>query len=465
MSIDTLPALHLVQQLLGDVVSALDGVDDPPLWSLGDGEVDALLVGIERTVSRLRARSLGLLAEATRRNRAGAAGATSHTAWAADLLGVTHAEAARLLASARTLDTAATDPVTAGMAHDARDGSAGVAQAVVAASAVAALSAEVSRDARTDAVAVMREYAPVLDPARLARVGERLVAVVDPERGDALLAAQLAAEERRAREHRSLTVSAAIGGIVRGRFVLPAVDAAVVTSALRPLAAPRPLLTDESAGDRSAAPHGGADPWSGAAGATADAAARDPRTHPQRMADALVELANRALTASELPTTGGERPQLVVTVPLARLREAAGAGETLDGTPVAPSVLRRVACDAGVLPAVLGGASQPLDIGRETRTVPTGLRRALAVRDPGCAFPGCDRPPGWCDAHHIRHWADGGSTALGNLVLLCGHHHRTVHATPWSVTVDASGHPVWRPPPWLAPPGTVLPARPRLPGG
>jgi hypothetical protein len=77
------------------------------------------------------------------------------------------------------------------------------------------------------------------------------------------------------------------------------------------------------------------------------------------------------------------------------------------------------------------------------------MRRALIVRDKGCAFPGCDRPPGWCEAHHIQSWLDGGSTALSNLVLLCNHHHERVHAQNWHITI-VDGHPEFTPPEWLA---------------
>ena len=87
-----------------------------------------------------------------------------------------------------------------------------------------------------------------------------------------------------------------------------------------------------------------------------------------------------------------------------------------------PAVLetaRRLACDAKVIPAVLGSTSQPLDLGRSTDLVSTALRRALAVRDGGCAFPGCERPVAWTQAHHCRHWADGGPTSLSNLVHPC----------------------------------------------
>jgi hypothetical protein len=98
-----------------------------------------------------------------------------------------------------------------------------------------------------------------------------------------------------------------------------------------------------------------------------------------------------------------------------------------DGQPITPGQARRIACDAAVIPIVLGGDSEPLDIARATRVVPAGLRRALQARDGGCRFPGCDRPAPWCDAHHLIHWADGGPTSLDNLILTCRHHHTLLH--------------------------------------
>jgi 5-methylcytosine-specific restriction protein A len=86
-------------------------------------------------------------------------------------------------------------------------------------------------------------------------------------------------------------------------------------------------------------------------------------------------------------------------------------------------MLRMLCCDAQVIPIVLNGAGQPLDVGRATRTIPDGLRRAVTARDRGCAHPGCDRPPSWSEIHHIREWARGGATRLDNLVMLCKVHH------------------------------------------
>jgi hypothetical protein len=101
------------------------------------------------------------------------------------------------------------------------------------------------------------------------------------------------------------------------------------------------------------------------------------------------------------------------------------------GEPICAETARRLACDAGIIPVLLGSRSQPLDIGRLTRVVPAALRRAVELRDKTCRFPGCDRPPNWCDCHHLKHWAHGGATCLANLILLCGFHHGLVHEYGW----------------------------------
>ncbi len=192
---------------------------------------------------------------------------------------------------------------------------------------------------------------------------------------------------------------------------------------------------------------GSLDPESGqtvlvALHAVQDAWARDgsedSRTAPQRRADGLTELCRAWLDRSDRPEVAGERPHVAVTVDLESLTGQIGRRSELEDTgPVTPGTARRLACDAGVSRVLMKGASEPLDVGRRTPVVPSGMRRALVLRDAGCRFPGCGRPQAWCDAHHVRHWADGGPTALENLVLLCRPHHRAVHE---GFGVEMNGH-------------------------
>jgi Domain of unknown function (DUF222)/HNH endonuclease len=214
------------------------------------------------------------------------------------------------------------------------------------------------------------------------------------------------------------------------------------------------------------------------------AAAVDERSTAQRRADALTELARRALEGGSLPHSGGVRPQVTVTVELASLLGQAGVpgGEGGWALPLPAEAARRLACDAAVtravvardrggterdpgdpgdpgglagrlraaaalLPPALGGApAWPLDLGRTARVVSAAQRNALALRDGGCAFPGCDRPLAWCEAHHLRHWLAGGPTDLANLVLLCRTHHRAVHEGGRRIHRHAGGNLTVTPP-------------------
>jgi hypothetical protein len=191
----------------------------------------------------------------------------------------------------------------------------------------------------------------------------------------------------------------------------------------------------------------GAEPVVTALQAVVDAERRtdqhDHRTTGQRWADALCALGERFLALSERADVAGERPHVAVTVDLATLRSDRGVGrlEHAGATPV--SSVQQLACDASITRVVLGPQSQPLDIGRRTPVVTTALRRALVTRDGGCRFPGCGSRPSWADAHHIRHWVNGGATALSNLVLLCRGHHRMVHSGIASIAMDEGG-PVFR---------------------
>jgi len=161
----------------------------------------------------------------------------------------------------------------------------------------------------------------------------------------------------------------------------------------------------------------------------------DQRTPKQRRADALVELARQQLDRAELPEVGGQRPHLSVIVEMSTLTKQPGSpvAELEWGGPIPAETARRLACDAGTTPIVWGRESDQPRADRTTRTISGSQRRALAVRDRGCRFPSCDRPPAWTDAHHIHHWADGGGHQMPNLVLLCRRHHRMVHEEGWQL--------------------------------
>jgi hypothetical protein len=180
--------------------------------------------------------------------------------------------------------------------------------------------------------------------------------------------------------------------------------------------------------------------------------AADDRSAGQRRADALEEVCRLALHTTELPDNGGDRPQVVVTTEFDVLAGRLGVGRLDTGERLSPSAVRVLCCDAMLLPAVLGTAGQPLDLGRERRLFTGALRRALVLRDGGCAFPGCDRPPRWCQGHHVVPWQDGGATCLDNAVLICGFHHRLIHEPGgWSVFIAPDGRPTFVPPRWFDP--------------
>lgn len=162
----------------------------------------------------------------------------------------------------------------------------------------------------------------------------------------------------------------------------------------------------------------------------------DERSRAERDGDALAEIIDAAARADDATVQGGETAVMVVTATVEELRS--GAQQALLDVPGCMSLdsLRRMACEARVVPAVFGADGEPLYLGRSHRHASAPQRRALAVRDKGCAFPGCTRPPKWTQPHHVVHWEHGGPTDADNLVLLCAAHHRVVHHTGWDVRTN-----------------------------
>ena len=270
---------------------------------------------------------------------------------------------------------------------------------------------------RDEAERMLLEHAASLNASELRKAGEHLLEVLDPDgtaRADERALDRL---ERSAHLGRFLTIAEdGIGGVrLRGRGTVE--DAAVIKTALHALAAPRP----------------GTDPDAGETGRDL----RDLRDHGARCWDALVETCLRAQEAEGLlPEQHGAKPRVTVTVTLDALRAGLGAATLDTGDTVSVAAVRRMACDAEIIPAVLGSHGEVLDVGRTQRLVTAAIWKALVLRDEHCRFPGCRRMPLACDAHHLTHWADGGATSLDNLVLLCRGHHTLLHATPWQVRLD-----------------------------
>ena len=199
------------------------------------------------------------------------------------------------------------------------------------------------------------------------------------------------------------------------RGVLDPEAAAVIKSAIDPLSTPCPVKDK----------HG-------------HTITPDPRSPAKRRADALVEIVERGVAAAaKLPLT--DKTKVVVTVDLDVLAgRVRGTGLSMSGDVLSAATVRRLACDAAIIPMVLGTAGEPLDVGRRRRLVTGGLRTALWQRDGGCSFPGCTCPPQWTDAHHIVYWWAGGRTSLLNTALLCRRHHTHVHRHDLTATVTAT---------------------------
>ncbi len=261
--------------------------------------------------------------------------------------------------------------------------------------------------------------APGLGLKQLKAAGDYLFEVLDPDRAEAREAQRLEKAERRATQDRAFTLTDNGDGRVRVTGWLTPRAAATINAALDPLCKP-----------------------------SSDGI--EPRTPTQRRADALLAVCEVALHCGELPDNGGDRPQVVVTLNYDTLLRQLGTATLDDGTRLSATEARLMACDAAIIPTVLDGKGQVLDVGRARRTCTGPLRRALIIRDRGCTFPGCDRPPQWTHAHHLRSWSDGGPTSVGNTALLCGYHHHVIHRGDWEIRINpADGLPEFLPPSYV----------------
>lgn len=434
----------------------LDGLLSEATWQLSDGELEALMEGVCRLVGRVAAVRGRLFVEAQDRGFALRQGAVDTAGWLRDRLSLAPREARRQVALARDVHEVCQ---ATGAALAA--GTITVEHGVVICQAMRSLPAGVTPEQRVEAEQALLGFARTFDPYQLVKLAARQREVLttvdtspgggDPHAdsrtgehnrpGSAAGGGDGAAGEGGGRgdgetggakkgsggedptpdpaDVRRLTLTDTARGTTLLSGELDAEGAALLRTALDGLAAPRPAVDGTL----------------------------DSRSPARRRADALIDLVGRVLSAGGVPAAGGTRPHLSVTIPWSTLL-AAGASPAMTswGLPLPRAVLARLSCDAEISRILLDPTGVPLDVGRSTRTVPAHLRRALTVRDQGCTFPGCDRPPSWCEAHHVIHWRDDGPTALHNLLLLCPAHHRQVHHDGWDIVFAGDRRPEFLPP-------------------
>ena len=419
MSISDLHPQPSPAGVLADVVSMVRDLDAAWWTNQTDDEIVASLELVEQARSALAAVQSGAVAEADHRDLGKARlhyGSTGD--WLTHLGGLRKGEGRRVVARAHAL----TGPLE--VTREAMvAGTVSPEQADVIVKSIDALPSGDAVRARGEATLI--EHARHFDATDLAGTGRHLAHVVDPGAEERKLERQLDREERASHLGRYLSVVSDGAGGVRLKGRGSAEDGALLTAALLPLTAPSPAV-DEHDGQL----------------------VHDAREAGARMWDALVATAQHALDTDLPPDSHGAPARLMVTTTLEALRTGLRAGSADAAVnEFSVTTIRRFACDAEIIPAVLGAHGEPLDVGRAKRLVTLAIWLALVLRDQHCAFPGCDPPPLMCHAHHIVHWINGGETKLSNLVLLCGHHHRVIHHSPWQVRINADDHrPEFLPP-------------------
>ena len=397
-----------------------------PATALSVDELTDGIQGVAVLRAQLAALELTLSAEADRRRVAHDLGATGTDSWLAQLTGSTRAAAASGLWLARRLEDtyhATREALAAGGINEA--------QARVIVRAAEHLPDDVTPAQRTAAEAgLVVRAVNGMDARRLRQAGRRMLDVVSAELADRHEAAQLESEERRAEVETWLTLGDNGDGTWSGRFVIPELHGHMLRAALERLTSPRRLARNTAGevvhddtmttGDRLS--------WS------------------EQLGLGLTELIEHLPTSPDGKEGGFLRNAvtLLVHVDQQRLVDGLASARLDTGTKISVGEARRLACDAGILPAVLGGRSVPLDLGRERRLHSTAQRRALSVLHDTCAAEGCERPFAWCDIHHPHAWSQGGATDLGNGIPLCGWHHRRAHDARYDLTRLASGEVRYR---------------------
>lgn len=420
---DVAPLPRAAEPVLAAAVADLEGALDrmsAGSWDdLPATEARDLCARLSRVRSRIDAQQVGAARALERSGAARKAGAVSTGAMIGMDFGGDRASGEALVRTGKALDKAGASATEDAMAA----GSISRAQAAVIATALGRLPRETTPTQRRRCERVMLEDARRLTLPDLRRRGDRISDVVaPPESADRRENDLVEARERRAWWRTELSMTDRGDGTWGGRFVIPEVQAAMLRALLDAQAAPRRRHL-------AAAPD-----------------ATEDLSHSQRLGRAFCSLVEHVPTQG-YAASGGTPALITVAIDLAALRQELSAATLDTGETLSAGQLRRLACEHGLLPLVLGGRSLPLDVGSSQRLFTTAQRLALASRDQGCAMPGCDRPAAWTEAHHITPWAQQRRTDLSDGVLLCAHHHRMVHDQHWQIRLDPrDGMPEFRHP-------------------
>ena len=310
-------------------------------------------------------------------------------------------------------------------------GAVNLAQARVISHALDELPDDVPGELVEQAERQLVAYAAEFGPRELRALGRRILDVVAPEVAEAAEARALEDEERRAAETTTLTLTPCGDGTTRFSGRLPDASAHRLATYLDAFASPRRVSTGSTSG----------------VGSTSGSGLTSVGDHPdgwgplhRRRGHAFCALLEH-LDPRKLPAHGGDATTVMVTMTLDQLRtDLAAAGLiSSDDHRITASEARRLACTAGIVPVVLGGRSEVLDLGRTSRLFTPAQRKALRLRDRRCRAKGCTVPATWCEAHHLKSWALGGRTDLEDGVLLCSFHHHRAHDSAYDVSRCPNG--------------------------
>jgi hypothetical protein len=295
---------------------------------------------------------------------------------------------------------------------------------------VDAVAAEPSLPGRAEAH--LLDLARTYDAKKLRAMGRHLLEVLDPDAAEERLGHQLEAEEARAARATSLVIRDNGDGTHAVTARIATLHAAMLRKALEAILNPARNATGTTGARPSASTAASTAASAGGGGAPTGTVSR-----PEQLGQAFCELLER-YPADRLPQTAGGSATVVVTVTLEALLSGLGTAHLDTGERLSAGAARRLACEAGVIPAVvrrlMDGSSVVLDLGRERRLHTPHMRIALGIEQGGCTAEGCERPPGWCHTHHDIPWAAGGGTSLSNGRLLCPFHHRKAHAPTHDMT-------------------------------